>query len=220
MTGTIVTCNVPATHATYLQLHSPVDIEDVAYIFTLWNLPVGGGTVDLEECEWENIEMPWYATDAHHIVGMGITSQECSQAIGAFEETSPGQFTMNEIDAFFMGTGETIITWPWLISYDVNIYYGIDLAAYYAAGGSTYNLWDTVSFTDGVNASLPGFIVGTSEIYWDETVGWATDNLFSGDLTVAGEGGTCVPEPSTVVLYCFGLMGLSIISRKKRCRCS
>jgi len=205
---------VKVSNATNLQLHSPVDIDDVAYIFTLWNLPVGGGTVDLKGCKWKNIPIPWYATDAHHIVGMGITSKHCKQAIGAFEEDTPGHFVMNKIDDFFISTGEDIITFPWLISYTEDIYYGIDLRAYYDNGGTSYNLGDTFCFVDGTDTNLPGFIVGTSEIYWDDTVGWKSDNPFTGSLSVAGEGGICVPVPSTCLLFLFGILGMVGVKKK------
>ena len=206
---------------TYLQLHSPVDVAQVPYIFTLtdplgWiSLPVGGGNVDLKGCKWTNIPIPWYANDAHIIGCMGVSNKTCEQAVAAIDGD-----TLLELGQFYASTGEDAIYWPWLCSFDSDIYYGVDLYDYHSAGGATYSVGDTFDFTDGVCTELPGYMAGSSEVYLDKDAqGWKTDDLFTGTLTYAGtDGGLCVPSPSTLVgLISMGLMGaLGYVWRPRR----
>jgi hypothetical protein len=207
-----------SVEAANLQMHSPVDVDQVPYIFTLgfpkndpWvALPVGGGKVDLKECVWANVPMPWYATDAHALIS-GVTNKKCDVSLAAFVPDGVGGVNMQYIDHFLSAAGSYQVIAPFLGNDNIDLFIGIDLAKYHTSGGSTYAFGDTFSFVNGTNDLLPGFVVGTSAIYLDGIVGWKTDNPFTGSATVIAEGGVC-PEPSSFVLALTILFPIGITS--------
>ncbi len=132
---------------------------------------------------------------------MGITARRCEQAIAAGD---PDQsMHLARLTNRCADTEEDMLTWPGLISCHAGMVYGVDLAAYLAGGMSSYDLWGTLGFEGGTCTELAGVVVG-AEVAWDDlTGGWRTLNGYTGELTIAGEGGLC-PAPSGAVLIAAG----------------
>lgn len=204
--------------ATFLQLHAIEDLQDVGYTWTIWGFPIEVGEIDLTGCEWANIPIPWWATDSWIPPLDGLKKKYCEEKITAWKDDGAGGLEMETFNQFLKGTGGQGVLFPWLGSDNTQLYVGIDLNAYYNAGGMDYSIGQVIDFTNGVSAVAPGFLVGTSSIYINPTTGgWTTDNPYTGQADVVGEQGVC-PEPSTLTLAGLGGVGLLALGGRRRGR--
>ena len=98
-----------------------------------------------------------------------------------------------------------------------DLFVGIDLTQY-LANPINFNFGDIFSFVNGVNPSLPGYLVGTSEIFVDTNLGLTTLNPYTGaaPLTQGRDGSAIVPEPtSTLSLLALGTLGAASTLKRK-----
>ncbi len=130
-----------------------------------------------------------------------------------------GVFSEMDIDLAtltFVGTEEFIV--PFFFDPLIDLHIGVDLAQWFL-NPPVFNFGDTVTFTNGTNPEYSGVIIGTSEIYFDGTLGFSTDNPFTGTLTITGgiDGQVVpVPEPtSTLNLLALGTLGVASTFKRK-----
>jgi hypothetical protein len=172
----------------------------------------------LQGCRTYQFEGPDEATDN---TGWWFSvSETCPirQNSAAFDNSKAMLTFESFFDIIHPGQGYFEILYPWLESTDPALsalYIGFDLATYYSAGGAVYLPGQVFSVVNGLCPQLPGYIFGTSEVYYDSIVGWNTDNLLSGNVTPIGSYGMCVPLPTPILLMGSGFIILYLI--RKRC---
>lgn len=107
---------------------------------------------------------------------------------------------------FFVGLDEFVA--PMLFSKTQDLFVSIDLVQWLGFP-TAYNPFDTFVITAGRNDLLPGFLVSASPIAFSTASGFITDSPFTGIVQVVGNiDGQAVPEPSTLALLGFGILGL------------
>lgn len=95
-----------------------------------------------------------------------------------------------------------------------DIFYGVDLSIWAAAGFSDMEsrLGQTFAITNGRSDALPGFLFGTSAMFFNGD-GWETASLFTGTVTLDSYHEFDVPEPGSMAL--FGIAAIGFIARRK-----
>ncbi|MDY0960971.1 PEP-CTERM sorting domain-containing protein [Massilia sp. CFBP9026] len=98
-----------------------------------------------------------------------------------------------------------------------DIFYGVDLSIWAAAGFSDMEsrLGQTFAITNGRSDALPGFLFGTSAMFFNGD-GWETASLFTGTVTLDSYHEFDVPEPGSMAL--FGIAAIGFIARRKTSR--
>lgn len=134
----------------------------------------------------------------------------------AFISNNSGTYTVDDYMSSMhelLGEGEFLV--PYLTA-DTDLYVGVDLRAWIEQGG-TFVEGQVYDLFNGTSPLLPGFIVGTSEIYFTNELGLTTDDALTGSTVATADGGIDgrLPESSTFVLLSLGLASLSL-ARKGR----
>ena len=95
-----------------------------------------------------------------------------------------------------------------------DIFYGVDLSIWGTAGFSDMEsrLGQTFTITNGRSDALPGFLFGTSAMFFNGD-GWETASLFSGTVTLDSYHEFDVPEPASISL--FGIAVIAFMARRK-----
>jgi hypothetical protein len=92
-----------------------------------------------------------------------------------------------------------------------DIYYGVDLATYgnqgVASVGTTY------AITDGLSDSLAGYLFSNTLLTAGDS-GWESSSLFTGTVTLDSSHDLSVPEPSTLLLFGIGAIGVLATRRR------
>jgi hypothetical protein len=120
----------------------------------------------------------------------------------AFLTGSFGDFTEADLGLmtnFFAGDQEFLVPMLFDGSNNSNLFAAVDLTQWLSFP-TAFNNGDQYSFVNGKSAALPGFVVGTSEVMLDPSVGFTTANPFTGTLIAKGIiDGQSIPEPSALV---------------------
>lgn len=95
-----------------------------------------------------------------------------------------------------------------------DIFYGVDLSIWETAGFSELEsrLGQTFTITNGRSDALPGFLFGTSAMFFNGD-GWETASLFTGTVTLDSYHEFSVPEPTSMSL--FGIAAVAFLARRK-----
>jgi hypothetical protein len=159
--------------------------KDISYTGTIWDL--GGGFCNVGgESTGLNLVGGLWETDLKG-AAENIMVANCTKEIHW-----PSGFACSNLDA---------------------VYWGVDIATYFATGLPEFDPMQEFHVVNGTCADLPGYVFGTSPVYLDPAMGLVTDNpLLDAIVCTHLEEGMC-PEPATVALL--GLGALSLI-RKKR----
>jgi hypothetical protein len=128
------------------------------------------------------------------------------------EPDTSGGFEQAPFEDALLALGGTYL-FPSLESSSTDLFVGVDLTDW-MPNEFAFSDGDIFEFVAGYSSSLPGFVVGTSEVTFSDTVGWTTATPFTGPATAAG-GADGVPEPSTIALLLLGL-GVPVFWRTAR----
>jgi hypothetical protein len=201
-------------------------LRGVNYQFTEDGIPMEGenGTVDLTYCQPLHIPYPAGATDVTVDHGLSVSHSTCQARVAAFQQNG-GTYAMMPAGAFRQSVNVGDIWFPWLAAYTGDdatqtfteygaLYIGIDIAAYYNAGGATWSPDQEFSIVDGLCAALPGYVFGTRGVNFDTGAGWVADGAYTGTATAFAEVGDC-PEPSSLLLLGVAAVGL-LVRRRRR----
>ncbi len=97
----------------------------------------------------------------------------------------------------------------------VDLFAGVDLATYLPH--ALTSLPSSLSITNGLSPLLPGYLIGTSEVRFDETSGLVTGNPFTGTVTFdASHLVTAVPEPEAAEVLLVGVLALTGLGWMRR----
>ena len=129
----------------------------------------------------------------------------------------PGSFDKGSLDVgiqFFAGLNEFEV--PLLISEQDDLFIGVDLARWLSDPIELVPFQEFL-IEDGVHESLPGFLVGTSEVLLDSAIGLITEQPFTGPTESRAiiDGSVAVPEPIIILLVAIGLLWI-VVARKPR----
>lgn len=129
---------------------------------------------------------------------------------GVFSELDMDLATM-----LFVDGNEFVV--PYFFNADIDLHVGFDLSQWFL-NPPEFSFGDVLAFTGGVNPDYLGVIIGTSEIRFDDTLGFVTDNPYTGMVTIAGGIDGEVSEPPSVLLVALGvaLLGIYATPRGRR----
>lgn len=130
-----------------------------------------------------------------------------TKTIAGFITGSPGAFTLEDYDIGFAAIADDP-EWvaPHLVIDGIPLFVGIDLNQW-VPNAIPFADGDLFSFVNGVSASLPGFIAGTSEITISAN-GMTTANPLTRSAEVAGAVDGSLPEPGVLSLLAIAVAGL------------
>lgn len=118
------------------------------------------------------------------------------------------------VDPFPVGT-EFLIPDPVLPG--IELFVGVDLATYLPLALSSIPL--SLDIINGTSPFLPGYLVGTTEVNFDSSLGLSTDNPFTGTVIFNSTHAIIVvPEPSAGILFVTGLVSLVVFGWRRRSR--
>jgi PEP-CTERM motif len=123
---------------------------------------------------------------------------------------SPGNFRQVELaQALLSLIGTREYETPMLAAPTGELYTGVDLFQW-LLNPPPFQQGDGFDFVNGVNAELPGIIVGTSPIVFSSATGLTTTDPYTGEVRVIGiSDGSVIPEPGTAMLFGLGLLGVA-----------
>src|SRR5215470_4320241 len=141
----------------------------------------------------------------------------------AFLEGSVGDLSEADLSLFtqaFVGDDEFFAAMLFDEDGAQNLFVAVDLMQWLSFG-SSFQPGDEFLITNGVNPLLPGFLVSTSPIEFDPSIGFTTTTP-ANVLAVVGAivDGQAVPTPSspTFVLVAAGLVSLGLAAARRGCR--
>lgn len=157
--------------------------------------------------------------------GLGLGSDLRIEAV--FQDPTTGQFQLDNIFgalASKVGAGVEVLI-PDLFSPTNNVLYGLVDLNTYLNNIPTFSLGDSFSITNGTTSALPGMDFSTTPFIFNPTGAFSGSSFGNGffgtpytgeAFALAAHGATATPEPSTLALFCIGLLGLFAYGR--RCR--
>jgi hypothetical protein len=168
---------------------------------------------DVMQCKKVTITLPEDATDGDIL----LTPKRflfSSLTEAAIIQGGPNNLFMADLDAgLFQVTGFNEVSFPVLFGETAPLFVTVDLTRW-IANTTPFNEGDIFNFSDGRTSSLPGFLVGTQPISFDNQRGFFTDSPYAGLAQVLGTGGAqAVPEPSSILLVALALVTLALRRR-------